>query len=80
MRILPALLSLPLFLWTACSSGSGSAAATPTGSVPGSLQVVIDTTAGRETIVQAQLAAVALKSVDGSLTGDLLHGPRLCTL
>jgi hypothetical protein len=75
----PTALALPLLLFAACSGGGGGTADPgAAGAGPGSMQVVLDTTAGTDAFLQAQLVAVTLRRADGSLTDDLLHGPVLC--
>lgn len=80
-RSLTTLLSLPLLLWLpSCGSGGGgSSTTTPTTAPPGSVQVVLDTTAGTEIVLQGQVVAASLRATDGSLTPNLLASPQVVT-
>ncbi len=76
-QFLHAAFALLVLLLAACGGGSGSAPP-PVTSQPGA-HVLLDTTAGSESFVQAQLVAVVLRAADGTLTPNLLAAPRLLT-
>lgn len=74
--VLPALLVL-----SACGSGSGGGAATPTAVAdPGSVTVLLDTRAGSDSWVQFQLAGATLEGPGGLQTGNLLPSARILTV
>lgn len=76
LKLLPVL----LFGLAACSGGGGGSSSSATTGAPGSVHVVVDTAAGSDSLVQFQLAAVALERTDGTSTGNLLTSPKLVVL
>ncbi|MBL8755359.1 MAG: hypothetical protein JNK15_18815 [Planctomycetes bacterium] len=68
-----------LCLVAACSGGGGGGTATPSAATPGSVAVVLDTAAGADVLVQAQVAAVVFGRADGTYTTNVLPAPALVT-
>lgn len=62
----------------ACGAGDGGSTL-PIDPAPNTAQVTLDTAAGVDATIHAQVVAATLERTDGTLTGNLLPAPRMVT-
>ncbi|MBK8097195.1 MAG: hypothetical protein IPK26_08810 [Planctomycetes bacterium] len=67
-----------LFALTACGNGNDGSTL-PIDPAPNTAQVTLDTAAGVDATIRAQVVAATLERADGTLTANLLPAPRMVT-